>query len=72
MKAGTDVSGNRKRLSGILGRGRRGLIMTTDNGELWIIDSTDDVTSLIGRRVIVDGAAAGFDRLRADWIGAAE
>lgn len=72
LEAGSDLSGNRKRVSGILGRGPRGLMLTTDQSELWVIDATDDVARLVGRRVIAEGIAAGFDRLKADWIGAAE
>ena len=72
LEVGSDVSGSRKRVSGVLGRGRRGLILITDNSELWVIDVVDDVTGLVGRRVIAEGTASGFDRLKADWIGAAE
>ena len=60
------------RVSGMLSRGKRGLILTTDDSELWIIDTDDEVTRLIGHRVMVEGAAAGLDRLKADWIGAAQ
>ncbi len=72
LEVGSDVSGSRKRVFGILGRGPRGLILTTDDSELWVIDTVDDVAQLVGRRVIVEGTAAGFDRLKVDWIGAAE
>ena len=72
LEVRSDVSGSRKRVFGILGRGPRGLIVTTDDSELWVIDAVDDVARLVGRRVIVEGTAAGFDRLKVDWIGAAE
>lgn len=72
LELGIGVSGSRKRVSGMLGCGRRGLILTTDDSELWVVDTDDDVARLIGRRVMVEGTAAGLDRLRADWIGAAE
>ena len=65
------MRGSRKRVSGMLGRGGRGLILTTDDSEIWVIDTDDDVAHLIGRRVVVEGAAASLDRLTADWIGAA-
>jgi len=58
-------------MSGTLSRGRRGLVLTTDDSELWVIDTDDDVAWLLGQRVTVEGAAAGLDRLKADWIGAA-
>lgn len=56
----------------MLGRGLRGLILTTDDRELWIVDTDDDVARLIGHRVMVEGVAAGLDRLKADWIGDAQ
>ena len=64
------MSGSRKRVSGMLSRGKRGLILTMDDGDFWVIDTDDDVARLIGRCVKVEGAAAGLDRLKADWIGA--
>lgn len=57
---------------GILCRGPRGLILTTDDTELWVIDAADDIAQLVGRRVIAEGTAAGFDRLKVDRIDAAE
>lgn len=45
--------------------------MTTDDGELWVVDTDDDVAHLTDHRVVVEGTASGLDRLRADWIGAA-
>ena len=71
LEVGSGVSGSRKRVSGRLGRGRRGLILTTDEGELWVVDTDDDVAHLTDHRVVVEGTASGLDRLRADWIGAA-
>ena len=71
MKRRSEVNGSRKRMSGTLSRGRRGLVLTTDDSELWVIDTDDDVARLLGQRVTVEGAAAGLDRLKADWIGAA-
>lgn len=72
LEVESDVSGSRKRVSGTLSRGRRGLILTANDGELWIIDTNEDVTRHIDRRVIVEGALAGLDRLKVEWIGAAE
>jgi hypothetical protein len=46
------------------------MILTTDDGRLWVIDTDDDVAHLAGHRVMVEGTTSGLDRLRADWIGA--
>lgn len=69
LEVGRRVNGSRKRVSGMLRGGRRGLILTTDESELWVISSDDDVAQLIGKRVMVEGYPAGLDRLKADWIG---
>ena len=53
----------------MLGRGERGLILTTDDSELWVIDIDDDVVRLLGRRVVVEGVSTGLDRLKVDWVG---
>lgn len=72
LDVGSDVSGSRKRVSGMLSRGPRGLILIADDSQLWVIDTDDEITGLVGRRVLVEGAVAGFDRLKADWVGAVE
>jgi len=58
-------------VSGRLSRGRRGLILTTKDDQLWIVRSEHNAEDLVGSNVIIDGIVAGMDRLRADWIGAA-
>lgn len=65
----SDLSGVRKRLSGQLTQGARSLILTTDEGEVWIIDATDIDSSLVGQQVKLEGIATGSDRICADWIG---
>lgn len=47
-------------------------MLTTDDSELWVIETDDDAARFIGRRVMAEGTAAGLDRLKVDWIGAAE
>ena len=54
----------------MLSRGRRGMILTTNDDEVWIIESEEPVDGLLGTDVIVDGTVVGLDRLKADWIGA--
>lgn len=65
------LSGVRKRLSGQHSQGARSLILTTDEGEVWIIDAADVDALLVGQRVKLEGVATGPDRIRADWIGEA-
>ena len=65
------MSSERIRVSGLLSRGKRGLILTTRDDKLWIVESEDTADDLVGSAVIIDGIVAGIDRLRADWIGAA-
>ena len=64
------MSSSRIRVSGMLSRGRRGIILTTKADEVWIVESEEVADDLIGSRVIIEGVVAGMDRLRADWIGA--
>jgi hypothetical protein len=72
LEVGAYVSSGRKRMSGMLGRGPRGLVLTTDDNELWVIDTDDEVARFIGQRVMIDGTAVRLDRLKADWIGPAD
>lgn len=66
---GVIVSSGRIRVSGMLSRGRRGMILTTKSDEVWIVESDEVTDDLIGSNVIVEGDVTGMDRLRADWIG---
>lgn len=65
------MNSGRIRVSGRLSRGRRGLILTTKDDQLWIVESEHNADDLVGSAVIIDGIVAGMDRLRVDWIGAA-
>lgn len=57
------------RVSGLLSRGRRGMILTTEDDNVWIVESEDPADEFVGAAVIVEGIVVGIDRLRADWIG---
>lgn len=61
----------RKRVSGVLNHGSRGLNILTDAGDLWVIDRKDVDPDLLGHRVTVEGTLTGYDRLQVDWIGEA-
>lgn len=60
------------RVTGLLGHGPRGFILTTDDSALWVIESDLGVEQFIGETVVIEGSAIGFDRLRADWVGRAK
>jgi Protein of unknown function (DUF5818) len=62
-------SNRRKRVSGVLSHGGRGLNILTDAGDLWVIDREDVDPYLLGRRVTVEGTQSGYDRLLVEWIG---
>ena len=59
----------RKRVSGVLGHGGRGLNILTDAGDLWVIDRDEVDPDLIGCRVTAEGIQTGYDRLQVEWIG---
>ncbi|NML94014.1 DUF5818 domain-containing protein [Novosphingobium olei] len=59
----------RIRVSGILSIGSRGLMLTTPENQIWIIETDDLRDASSGQSVVVEGTVAGLDRLRADWIG---
>lgn len=69
FKQGEVVSSGRIRVSGLLSRGRRGMILTTKDDSVWIVESEGSTDDLVGSTVVVEGTIAGIDRLRADWIG---
>ena len=64
-------SNRRKRLSGVLNHGSRGLSILTDAGDMWVIDREDVDPCLLGRRVTAEGIQSGYDRLMVDWLGEA-
>ncbi|WP_308422618.1 MULTISPECIES: DUF5818 domain-containing protein [Sphingomonadaceae] len=63
------MSAGRIRVSGTLGSGRRGMILTTSADDVWIVECDDVREDFIGSTVTVEGVAAGMDRIRADWLG---
>jgi hypothetical protein len=71
IRKGYAVDAGRVRASGILDRGARGLLLTTADAKLWVIECDLQIEPLIGHNVTVEGMIIGFDRLRADWIGLA-
>ena len=51
---------SRRRVAGLLGRTRRGLILTTEINEVWVIEYDEPCDELIDSTVIVDGAMSGI------------
>lgn len=62
-------SSRRKRVSGILNEGGRGLSILTESGDLWVIDRDEVDPDLIGCCVTAEGVQTGYDRLQVEWIG---
>lgn len=71
MSSWSANSGGRRRVSGTLKHGARGLHILTDSGELWVLDNDDIDQKLLGHRVTAEGTLVGYDRLALDWIGQA-
>jgi hypothetical protein len=58
-----------RRLTGLLRTSPRGPILETGEGEIWRLDTEDDLASMIGHEVIAEGTVQGVDRLALLWIG---
>lgn len=65
----TDLTRKRVRISGRLTRARRGLLLTADDGNVWLVEADDLDEGLLDQVVTIDGISSGTDRLKADWIG---
>lgn len=63
------MSSARIRVTGILSQAQRGLVLTTESAEVWVIEAESVRDASLGSRVTVEGVIAGLDRIRADWIG---
>jgi len=62
----------RRRVSGVLNSGARGLTLQNESGDFWVLETADIDPELIGKPVTVQGTLIGLDRLQLDWIGATE
>lgn len=63
------MTSGRVRISGRLTRARRGLLLTTDDGHVWLVEVDEVEAALIDEVVTIDGTVTGTDRLKADWVG---
>lgn len=46
-------------------------MVEADDGGTWALDLDQNVTAMLGQRVVVEGKRSGFDRLDVMWIGLA-
>lgn len=63
------MSADRVRLVGKLSLGRRGLVLSTKDEAMWIVESAEPADHFVGAQIVLEGVIVGFDRVRADWIG---
>lgn len=63
------MSADRVRMVGKLSLGRRGLMLSTKDEAIWIVDSAEPADHFIGAQIVLEGVIVGLDRVRADWIG---
>lgn len=60
--------GTRHRVTGLLLKSKRGLILEMDDGGTYALDADPDARNLAGQRVTIEGVRSGFDRLDVEWI----
>jgi hypothetical protein len=45
-------------------------LLVTADGDVWVLEGTDEIELPAKGDVIVEGVISGLNRLSADWIGA--
>jgi hypothetical protein len=60
--------GTRHRLTGVLMRSPRGLVLSVEGGGTYALDAPSRALRLIGRRVVVEAVRSGFDRIDVERI----
>lgn len=60
--------GTRIRLSGKRRNSRRGPLLVTADGDVWVLEYTDEITLPTKGEVIVEGVKTGLDRISVDWF----
>jgi hypothetical protein len=61
-------NGTRIRLSGKRRNSRRGPLLVTADGDVWVLEGTDEITLPAKGEVIVEGVKTGLDRIAVDWF----
>lgn len=66
------TSAKRIRVSGQIKQSVRGIILTSGEDVVWVLEPTDDIQLPANGKVIVEGIKIGFDRLSVSWMTNAE
>ena len=61
----------RLRVTGILQLARRGPVVLTGEGA-WLLETDDDLRSLVGRTIVAEGERQGLDHIRTDYVALAQ
>ena len=67
--ASGNLTGKRRRITGLLEQGTRSLQLVTDSGDRWSLDCEEFDFDLIGQKVTAEGVLVGLDRLKIYWMG---
>lgn len=60
--------GTRIRLSGKRRNSRRGPLLVTDGGSVWLLEIADEISLPNQGSITVEGTRSGLDRLSVDWV----
>ena len=61
--------GTRIRLTGKHRNSRRGPLLASASGDVWVLEGTEGSDLPANTAVTVEGIQTGLDRIHADWIG---
>ena len=61
--------GTRIRLIGQRRNSKRGTLLVTANGDVWVVEGALEDVPLSNSEFIVEGVKTGLDRIQADWVG---
>lgn len=61
--------GTRIRLTGKRRNSKRGPLLVTADGDVWVLEGTEGSELPANTAVTVEGIQTGLDRIHADWIG---
>lgn len=63
--------GTRIRLTGRRKNSKRGPLLITANGDVWVLESTDGCELPANTDFVVEGVQTGLDRIKIEWSGSA-